>query len=61
MVPHRLPWGLSGQSREAWQRICAGADLFLDLSGGCWFWRDEYVAIPRSAFIDSDPAFRSST
>jgi hypothetical protein len=31
--------------------------LFLDLSGGCWFWRDEYAAIPHSAFIDSDPAF----
>jgi hypothetical protein len=49
--------GYHGQTRDAWRRICAGADLFLDLSGGCWFWRDEYVAIPRSAFIDSDPAF----
>ena len=36
---------------------CAGADLFLNLSGGSWFWRDEYVKIPRKAFIDSDPAF----
>jgi hypothetical protein len=49
--------GYHGQTRDAWRRICADADLFLDLSGGCWFWRDEYVAIPRSAFIDSDPAF----
>jgi hypothetical protein len=46
-----------GHSRDAWRRVCADADLFLDLSGGCWFWRDEYAAIPHSAFIDSDPAF----
>ena len=39
------------------QRFCADADLFLNLSGGSWFWRDEYARIPRSAFIDSDPAF----
>jgi hypothetical protein len=39
------------------RRYCADADLFLNLSGGSWFWRDEYVRIPRSAFIDSDPAF----
>ena len=49
--------GYHGKSHDAWRRICAEADLFLDLSGGCWFWRDEYAAIPRSAFIDSDPAF----
>lgn len=46
-----------GHSCEAWRRICADADVFLDLSGGCWFWRDEYASIPHSAFIDSDPAF----
>lgn len=46
-----------GRSKEHWREVCAGADLFLNLSGGCWFWRDEYAAIPRSAFIDSDPAF----
>ena len=33
------------------------ADLFLNLSGGSWFWRDEYARIPKSAFIDSDPTF----
>jgi hypothetical protein len=49
--------GYYGKTRDAWRRICAEADLFLDLSGGCWFWRDEYLSIPRSAFIDSDPAF----
>ena len=29
----------------------------MNLSGGSWFWRDEYARIPRKAFIDSDPAF----
>jgi hypothetical protein len=43
--------------RESWLKICAKADLYLNLSGGCWLWRDEYAAIPYSAFIDSDPAF----
>jgi hypothetical protein len=46
-----------GKSREQWLETCRGADLFLDLSGGCWFWRDEYAAIPHAAFIDTDPAF----
>ena len=46
-----------GHTRDKWRRICADADLFLNLSGGCWTWRDEYAAIPHSAFIDSDPAF----
>jgi hypothetical protein len=49
--------GYHGQSRDAWRSICADADLFLNLSGGCWFWRDEHLSIPHSAFIDSDPAF----
>jgi hypothetical protein len=46
-----------GHAPAAWRRVCAEADLFLDLSGGCWFWRDEYAAIPHKAFIDSDPVF----
>lgn len=46
-----------GHSREAWLRVCADADVFLNLSGGAWRWRDEYERIPHSAFIDSDPAF----
>lgn len=46
--------GLSGQ---AVREFCASADVFLNLSGGSWFWRDEYRKIPRKAFIDSDPAF----
>lgn len=46
-----------GQSRESVRAFCADADLFVNLSGGSWFWRDEYVAIPRRVFIDSDPVF----
>jgi len=46
-----------GMREGGWRAMCAGADLFLNLSGGSWFWRDEYAAIPHSAFIDSDPAF----
>ncbi len=46
-----------GHSRESWLRVCADADLILNLSGGFWLWRDEYAAIPHSAYIDSDPAF----
>ena len=49
--------GYHGTSREDWLRVCRDADVFLNLSGGCWFWRDEYARIPHSAFIDSDPAF----
>ena len=46
-----------GQSREAVSAYCADADLFVNLSGGSWFWRDEYAAIPKRVFIDSDPVF----
>ena len=46
-----------GQSADDVARFCADADLFINLSGGSWFWRDEYARIPRRAFIDSDPAF----
>ena len=46
-----------GMAEPDWRRACRDTELFLNLSGGCWFWRDEYLAIPHSAFIDSDPAF----
>jgi hypothetical protein len=39
------------------QAFCADAELFINLSGGSWFWRDEYAKIPRKVFIDSDPVF----
>jgi len=46
-----------GLSRDAVEAYCRDADLFVDLSGGAWFWRDAYVRIPRKVFVDSDPAF----
>jgi hypothetical protein len=46
-----------GVSREGVRTFCADAQLFINLSGGAWFWRDEYAAIPRRVFIDSDPVF----
>ena len=46
-----------GRSVEDVRRYCADADLFVNLSGGSWFWRDEYTRIPHKIFIDSDPAF----
>jgi hypothetical protein len=46
-----------GLPAEAVRRFCAEADLFINLSGGAWFWRDEYARIPRRIFVDSDPVF----
>lgn len=46
-----------GRTAADVRHYCATADLFLNLSGGSWFWRDEYARIPKSAFIDSDPGF----
>jgi hypothetical protein len=46
-----------GRPAEDVRRFAGDADLFINLSGGSWFWRDEYLGIPRRAFIDSDPAF----
>jgi hypothetical protein len=46
-----------GASHEQVRQWCADADLFINLSGGSWFWRDEYAAIPRKVFVDSDPVF----
>jgi len=46
-----------GRSADEVRRYAADADLFINLSGGSWFWRDEYLRIPHKVFIDSDPAF----
>ena len=46
-----------GLARAAVRAFCADADLFVNLSGGSWFWRDEYARIPRKVFIDTDPVF----
>jgi hypothetical protein len=46
-----------GRSAADLRDYASQCDLFINLSGGSWFWRDEYAAIPRKIFIDSDPAF----
>jgi hypothetical protein len=46
-----------GASKEAVRAYCAKADLYINLSGGSWFWRDEYARIPARVFIDTDPVF----
>ncbi len=46
-----------GLTREALTDFCADADLYINLSGGSWFWRDEYRRVPRKVFVDSDPVF----
>jgi hypothetical protein len=46
-----------GCSAAQVRQYAADADLFINLSGGSWFWRDEYARIPRKVFVDSDPAF----
>ena len=46
-----------GRTADDVKRYAADADLFINLSGGSWFWRDEYARIPRKAFVDSDPVF----
>ncbi|MDO8794937.1 MAG: hypothetical protein Q7J25_10000 [Vicinamibacterales bacterium] len=46
-----------GMTKESVRAFCADADLFINLSGGSWFWRDEYARIPRKVFIDTDPVF----
>jgi len=46
-----------GRGGEEVRRFAADADLFINLSGGSWFWRDEYARSPHRVFIDSDPAF----
>jgi hypothetical protein len=46
-----------GAGHDTVKRFCSEADLFINLSGGAWFWRDEYTRIPRKVFVDSDPVF----
>ena len=46
-----------GMTQSALRDFCADADLYVNLSGGSWFWRDEYRRIPSKIFIDSDPVF----
>ena len=46
-----------GATAAAVRDYARDTDLYINLSGGSWFWRDEYARIPRKVFIDSDPAF----
>lgn len=46
-----------GHSRSDVARMCASSDLLVNLSGGSWFWRNEYLAVPLKLFVDSDPGF----
>src|SRR5262245_26679049 len=43
-----------GPSAGAFTEVVAGADLFLNVSGGTLL-RDEYMACPRKVLIDTDP------
>lgn len=40
--------------------FCRHADLFLNVSGGCWL-RDEYRGARRTAYLDTDPGFTQAT
>jgi hypothetical protein len=45
-----------GAGRQAVERFCRSADLFLNISGSCWL-RDEYREAKRTAYLDSDPGY----
>jgi hypothetical protein len=45
--------GLSESETKLW---CAGADVFLNVSGCSWL-RPEYARVPKKLFLDSDPLF----
>ena len=45
-----------GLDASAVARACAGADLFLNVSGACWL-RDEYRTARVAAYLDSDPCY----
>lgn len=48
--------GYHGKSQRQVSEACRGADLMVNLSGGCWFVRPEYEKLPK-IFIDTDPGF----
>ncbi len=45
-----------GLDEDAVARVCAGTDLFLNLSGACWL-RDAYRAARVKAYVDTDPGY----
>jgi hypothetical protein len=53
----RAPDGtLHGLDEATLARVCEGADLFLNLSGACWF-REPYRAARVTAYVDTDPGY----
>jgi len=48
--------GYHGKTRPQVAEACSGADLMVNLSGGCWMVRPEYEGLPK-IFIDTDPGF----
>lgn len=48
-----------GRPESHLRDFCRTADLFIHVSASCWM-RDEYFAVPRVAFIDSDPMYTQS-
>jgi hypothetical protein len=48
--------GYHGKTQAQVAEACAGADLMINLSGGCWMMRPEYEPLPK-IFIDTDPGF----
>ncbi len=45
-----------GLDERAVARLCAGTDLFLNLSGSCWL-REPYRAARVKAYVDTDPGY----
>jgi hypothetical protein len=48
--------GYHGKTQAQVAAACEGADLMVNLSGGCWMMRPEYERLPK-IFIDTDPGF----
>jgi hypothetical protein len=48
--------GYHGKTHAQVAEACRGADLMVNLSGGCWFVRPEYEGLSK-VFIDTDPGF----
>lgn len=48
--------GLHGLDAQTLARVCAGTDLFLNLSGSCWL-REPYQAARVKAYVDTDPGY----
>ncbi len=45
-----------GMDEDAVHAACAGADLFLNVSGSCWL-RDAYRRARVAAYVDTDPCY----